>query len=122
MSNGDTGGPFESWGTSPKSWYTSNSKAPTPAPKSTRPKKPMSKEQITRARWMLSIKQKRLHGQLINDTILSQIFENPKSFPEGFRPPENNFGLDPLCSKQGVGQALKRYQDHLASKKRRTKR
>jgi hypothetical protein len=82
----------------------------------------MSKEQITRARWMLLIKKKRLHGDLVDDTTIAKIFTKPEDFLKSYRPPTNNFGLPPLCSKQAVGQALKRYQDHLASKKRRTKR
>lgn len=122
MSNGDTGGPFESWGESDKSWCTSNSKAHNPAPKSTRPKKPMSKEQITRAMWMLRLKKKWLYGDLVDDTTIAKIFTKPEDFTKSFRPPTNNFGLPPLCSKQAVGQALKRYQDHLDSTKESTKR
>ena len=140
MSNGSTGSPLKSWGTSEKSWFTSDSAAQialnevrslrstvdsmahNPAPKSTRPKKPMSKEQITRAKWMLLIKKKRLHGALIDDTTLGKIFTNPGNFPPHLHPPKTISGLRPLRSKQGVGQALKRYQDHLASAKRGTKR
>lgn len=140
MSNGDTGGPFRSWGTSPKSWYTPvsdaqialdevrslrstvDSIAHNPTPKSTRPKKPMSKEQIARAKWMLSLKKKRLYGELIDDTTIAKIFTNPKDFLSHLHPPKTISGLPPLSSKQAVGQALKRYQDHLDSTKESTKR
>ncbi len=85
-------------------------------------KKTLSKEQITRAKWMISIKKKRLNGALIDDTTIAKIFTNPEDFPKSLRPPKTISGLLPLSSKQAVGQALKRYQDHLDSTKESTKR
>lgn len=87
-----------------------------------RKKKPMSKDQTARAKWMLKMKKKKRHGDPIDDKTLAKIFTNPDDFPANFRPPKNNFGLPPLCSKQAVGQALKRYKNHLASVKGSTKR
>lgn len=89
---------------------------------SVRKKKTLSKEQIARAKWMLSLKKKRLKGALIDDTTIAKIFTNPEDFPKSLRPPKTISELLPLSSKQAVGQALKRYQDHLASAEGRTTR
>jgi hypothetical protein len=89
---------------------------------SVRKKKTLSKEQIARGKWMSSLKNKIYKGCLIDDTTIAKIFTKPEDFPNSLRPPKTISGLPPLCSKQAVGQALKRYQDHLDSTKESTKR
>jgi hypothetical protein len=71
---------------------------------------------------MSSLKNKIYKGCLIDDTTIAKIFTKPEDFPNSLRPPKTISGLPPLCSKQAVGQALKRYQDHLDSTKESTKR
>ena len=69
-------------------------------------RKPLSKAEVERAKWILKIKKKKYQGSPITDGTIALILTSPESFPPGFRP-DSNFGI--ITTKQGVFAALKRF-------------
>ena len=74
--------------------------------------KPLSKDEVKRAKWILKTKKGKYLGSPITDGTIAQFFINPKSFTKEFQP---NPAFEQLTTKQGVSKALKRYANSLNS-------
>ena len=68
--------------------------------------KPLTKDEVKRAKWILQMKKKKYKNSPITDETIAQIFNTPEAFPKTFRPDPN---FDRLTTKQGVFAALKKY-------------
>ena len=68
--------------------------------------KPLTKDEVKRAKWILKMKKRKYKYSPITDETIAQIFNTPEAFPKTFRPNPN---FDRLTTKQGVFAALKKY-------------
>lgn len=75
--------------------------------------KPLTKDEVKRAKWIIKMKKLKYKGSPITDGTIAQFFNDPESFSIEFRPDP---AFDLLTTKQGVSKALKKYFNSLNPK------